>query len=51
MKRNKRCLLAYHFKRLDKIRDLRWEIGPVVPEVSVIIRKNIDPENDLEKDH
>ena len=36
IERNKRCLLAYHSKRLDKIRELRWEIGPVVPEVYLI---------------
>jgi GINS complex subunit 1 len=28
--RNKRCLLAYLRFRVDKLRDLRWEHGPVL---------------------
>uniref|UniRef100_A0A7S2XZV1 GINS subunit domain-containing protein n=1 Tax=Fibrocapsa japonica TaxID=94617 RepID=A0A7S2XZV1_9STRA len=30
--RNKRILLAYHMYRLEKLKALRWETGPVVPE-------------------
>ena len=29
--RNKRCLLAYHMKRLDMIKKMRFELGPVIP--------------------
>jgi GINS complex subunit 1 len=32
IRRNRRCLLSYHQNRLDRIRRLRWEMGPVVPE-------------------
>lgn len=32
MDRNKRCLTAYHMKRLEKIREMRWQVGPVIPE-------------------
>lgn len=31
IERNKRCLIAYHMKRLKKIKQLRWELGPVIP--------------------
>lgn len=31
MNRNKRCILAYLYNRLDRIKAVRWEIGPVVP--------------------
>mmetsp|Transcript_20619 Transcript_20619/g.25496 ORF Transcript_20619/g.25496 Transcript_20619/m.25496 type:complete len:214 (-) Transcript_20619:208-849(-) len=31
IKRNKRCLLAYHAYRADKLRQLRWETGGVIP--------------------
>ena len=31
IERNKRCLIAYHMKRLEKIKQLRWELGPVIP--------------------
>ncbi|XP_054154491.1 DNA replication complex GINS protein PSF1-like [Oppia nitens] len=29
---NKRCLLAYHWNRLDKLKRLRWQLGSVMPE-------------------
>ena len=29
--RNKRCLLAYVYNRMRKIRDLRWELGSILP--------------------
>ncbi|CAG5100400.1 Oidioi.mRNA.OKI2018_I69.XSR.g16983.t1.cds [Oikopleura dioica] len=32
IERNKRCMIAYHMRRLAKIRDLRWQAGPVIPE-------------------
>ncbi|CAK8693829.1 unnamed protein product [Clavelina lepadiformis] len=31
LQRNKRCLLAYLYNRLMKIRDMRWEFGSVLP--------------------
>nr|CAB3249045.1 DNA replication complex GINS protein PSF1 [Phallusia mammillata] len=31
LQRNKRCLLAYLYNRLAKIRSLRWEFGSVLP--------------------
>ena len=31
LERNKRCLLAYLNHRVEKIRDMRWEFGPVLP--------------------
>ncbi|CAG5104748.1 Oidioi.mRNA.OKI2018_I69.chr1.g1502.t1.cds [Oikopleura dioica] len=32
IERNKRCLIAYHMKRLEKIREIRWQGGPVIPD-------------------
>ena len=32
IERNKRCLVAYHMKRLEKIREIRWQGGPVIPD-------------------
>lgn len=29
--RNKRCLLAYVYNRMRKIRDLRWDLGSILP--------------------
>lgn len=29
--RNKRCLLAYLYNRLGRIRKMRWEFGPIIP--------------------
>lgn len=31
LERNKRCLLAYQWNRLQKIRQMRWEFGAVLP--------------------
>ena len=31
IERNKRCLLAYHMKRLGLIKQMRFELGPVIP--------------------
>ncbi|CAL9091500.1 unnamed protein product [Musa textilis] len=30
--RNKRCLMAYMYNRAEIIQDLRWKIGPVLPQ-------------------
>ena len=36
LERNKRCLLAYLNYRVEKIRDMRWQFGAVLPsEVKV----------------
>lgn len=29
--RSKRCILAYLYQRLKRIKNIRWEIGPVIP--------------------
>lgn len=31
LERNKRCLLAYLYNRLHKVREMRWEFGSVLP--------------------
>jgi GINS complex subunit 1 len=31
IRRNKRCLLAYHAYRIDKLRNLRWETSGMLP--------------------
>ncbi|XP_055840950.1 DNA replication complex GINS protein PSF1-like [Episyrphus balteatus] len=31
LQRNKRCLLAYLYQRLQKIKAVRWEFGPIIP--------------------
>ncbi len=31
LERNQRCVLAYVYNRLTKIRDFRWEVGSVLP--------------------
>lgn len=31
MTRNKRCVLAYLYNRLQRIKTIRWDIGPVIP--------------------
>jgi GINS complex subunit 1 len=36
--RNKRCLLAYVRFRADKVTQLRWETGPVIPD---LLRSNL----------
>ncbi len=30
--RNKRCVLAYVVERLNRLRRLRWETGPIIPD-------------------
>ncbi|KAK4469736.1 hypothetical protein MN116_007259 [Schistosoma mekongi] len=32
LERNKRCLLAYHYARLMRIKELRWEYGIILPK-------------------
>lgn len=32
MQRNKRCLLTYLNQRLQRIKSLRWEFGPIIPD-------------------
>ena len=32
LERNQRCLLAYLYNRLTRIREMRWEIGSILPE-------------------
>lgn len=29
--RNKRCILAYIYNRMRKLRELRWELGSILP--------------------
>ncbi|GAB1601434.1 DNA replication complex GINS protein PSF1-like [Argonauta hians] len=41
LERNKRCLLAYLYKRLETIHEMRWEFGSVLP---VEIRYNMSEE-------
>ncbi|XP_037942840.1 DNA replication complex GINS protein PSF1-like [Teleopsis dalmanni] len=31
LQRNKRCLLTYLYQRLQRIKALRWEFGPIIP--------------------
>ncbi|KAF9077829.1 hypothetical protein BDP27DRAFT_1208459 [Rhodocollybia butyracea] len=31
--RNKRCLLAYHSHRIDRLRDLYWTVGGAMPHI------------------
>lgn len=31
LERNKRCLLAFLYERLERIKDVRWEYGPTIP--------------------
>lgn len=32
LERNQRCLLAYSYNRIMTLRELRWEVGSVLPE-------------------
>ena len=32
LERNQRCLLAYIYNRMTRIRDYRWELGGILPE-------------------
>ncbi|XP_058790153.1 DNA replication complex GINS protein PSF1-like [Phymastichus coffea] len=40
MMRNKRCLLAYLYHRIRRLRNIRWELGSIIPEE---ITKNLLP--------
>lgn len=31
LERNKRCLLAYLYNRLEHIKEMRWQFGPTIP--------------------
>jgi len=31
LERNKRCLMAYVYKRAEKVREMRWQFGAVLP--------------------
>ncbi|XP_065207796.1 DNA replication complex GINS protein PSF1-like [Planococcus citri] len=31
LKRNRRCLLAYLWNRIDRIKEMRWQIGSILP--------------------
>ena len=31
LKRHKRCLLAYHYERMKRIREMRWNMGVALP--------------------
>ncbi|KAK9309527.1 hypothetical protein QLX08_000781 [Tetragonisca angustula] len=31
LKRNKRCILAYIYNRMRKLKELRWELGSILP--------------------
>ncbi|EDV95514.1 DNA replication complex GINS protein PSF1 [Drosophila grimshawi] len=31
LQRNKRCLLAYLYERMQRIKAMRWEFGPIIP--------------------
>jgi GINS complex subunit 1 len=31
--RNKRCLLAYHAHRIDRLRDMYWQVGGALPHI------------------
>lgn len=34
LERNKRCLLAYLYNRLEYIKEMRWQFGPTIPDDS-----------------
>lgn len=38
---NKRCLLAYHNHRMEKLKKIRWEIGALLPNE---VKNNISPD-------
>ena len=42
LERNKRCLLAYLNYRVEKIRDMRWQFGAVLPSDVKVFDKIID---------
>ncbi|KAF8874439.1 hypothetical protein BD779DRAFT_1678762 [Infundibulicybe gibba] len=43
--RNKRCLLAYHAHRVDRLRDLYWSVGGALPHIlsNQDIRSKLSP--------
>ncbi|TFK68055.1 GINS complex, Psf1 component [Pluteus cervinus] len=43
--RNKRCLLAYHAHRVDRLRDMYWAVGGALPHLlaNKDIRDNLSP--------
>lgn len=43
--RNKRCLLAYHMHRLDRLRDMYWAVGGALPHLlsNPDIRSKLSP--------
>ena len=41
LERNKRCVLAYIYNRLQRIRLIRWELGSILPpEIKMNLSKN-----------
>lgn len=41
LERNKRCLLAYLYNRLERIRQMRWEFGSILPaEIKINLSNN-----------
>jgi GINS complex subunit 1 len=51
IRRNKRCLLAYHAHRIDKLRSLRWETSGTLPPglKSVLSESEVDYFNEYDK--
>lgn len=51
IKRNKRCLLAYHAHRIDKLRVLRWETSGTMPPAMkfVLSEAEVDYFNEYDK--
>jgi GINS complex subunit 1 len=43
--RNKRCLLAYHAHRIDRLRDMYWDVGGALPHIlsNQDIRSKLSP--------
>lgn len=39
LERNKRCLLAYVYNRMERIREIRWDLGSVLPDE---VRNNLN---------
>ncbi|KAL3815736.1 hypothetical protein ACHAXA_004938 [Cyclostephanos tholiformis] len=50
IRRNKRCLLAYHAHRIDKLRSLRWETGMLPPGLKFVLSESeVDYFNEYDK--
>lgn len=51
IQRNKRCLLAYHAYRIDKLRSLRWETAGLLPAAmkNVLSEAEVDFFNEYDK--